>query len=59
MGQHINAKRRQAEAERKKSYIEKYIPHIGIALRDILDLTEKQEDRVNVTLRKMLERRPV
>jgi DNA topoisomerase-6 subunit B len=59
MGQHINARKRQAEAERKKSYIEKYIPHIGIALREILALNEKQEDRVNVTLRKMLERRPV
>jgi DNA topoisomerase-6 subunit B len=59
MGQHISARRRLAEAERKKSYIEKYIPHIGIALREILSLDEKQEDRVNVTLRKMLERRPV
>ncbi|HSW38516.1 MAG TPA: DNA topoisomerase VI subunit B, partial [Acidobacteriota bacterium] len=33
---HLRAHRRAAEEAKKKSYIEKYIPHIGIALRDIL-----------------------
>ena len=28
----------------KRSYIEKYIPHIGIALQEILDLTDRERD---------------
>ena len=40
---HIRAHRRAVEEEKKKSYIEKYIPHIGIALREILSLPEKVE----------------
>ena len=40
---HIRAHRRAVDEEKKKSYIEKYIPHIGIALREILGLTRKVE----------------
>ena len=53
---HIRAHRREAEEAKKKSYIEKYIPHIGIALREILGLTEKAEKKVVVTLKDVLER---
>jgi len=53
---HIRAHRRAAEEEKKKSYIEKYIPHIGIALREILGLTEKGEQDVVKTLKVVLER---
>jgi DNA topoisomerase-6 subunit B len=53
---HIRAHRRAADEEKKKSYIEKYIPHIGIALREILGLTEKAEKDVVVTLKDVLER---
>ena len=48
--------RKHADAERKRQYIEKYIPHIGIALREILDLSENQEKRVVSTLTDTLER---
>jgi DNA topoisomerase-6 subunit B len=44
------------DEEKKKSYIEKYIPHIGIALREILGLTEKGERDVVTTLVDVLER---
>jgi DNA topoisomerase-6 subunit B len=41
-------KRLRAEYD-KRSYIEKYIPHIGIALQEILDLTNEDRDAtVNV-----------
>jgi DNA topoisomerase-6 subunit B len=30
----------------RRSYIEKYLPHIGIALQDILDLSNNERDRV-------------
>src|SRR4029450_3882598 len=42
-------KRRRAEFD-KRSYIEKYIPHIGIALQEILDLTDKERDETVNTL---------
>jgi DNA topoisomerase-6 subunit B len=44
------------EEEKKKSYIEKYIPHIGIALREILALSEKAESDLVVRLKDVLER---
>lgn len=53
---HIRAHRRAIDEEKKKSYIEKYIPHIGIALREILGLSEKDENAVVVTLKDVLER---
>jgi len=53
---HIRAHRRAVDEEKKKSYIEKYIPHIGIALREILGLSEKAERQVVVTLKDVLER---
>ncbi len=52
---HIRAHRRAAEEEKKKSYIERYIPHIGIALREILGLPEKEEAELVTTLRDVLE----
>lgn len=56
LASHIRAHRRAAEEEKKKSYIEKYIPHIGIALREILALSEREEREVVTTLVDVLER---
>jgi DNA topoisomerase VI subunit B len=53
---HIRAHKRAVEEEKKKSYIEKYIPHIGIALREILGLTDKAETELVTTLKLVLER---
>jgi DNA topoisomerase VI subunit B len=53
---HIRAHRRAVDEEKKKSYIEKYIPHIGIALREILGFNEKAEKDVVATLKDVLER---
>jgi DNA topoisomerase-6 subunit B len=53
---HVSRKRREAESERKRSYIEKYIPHIGIALQDILGLKENQKEQVIRKLTDVLER---
>ncbi|MFC2171850.1 DNA topoisomerase VI subunit B [Acidobacteriota bacterium] len=50
-------KRRHDMAEKKKRmYIEKYIPHIGIALKQILKLSDKKEAEIVSTLTKTLER---
>jgi DNA topoisomerase-6 subunit B len=49
--------RRRAEAEaKKKSYIDKFIPHIGIALKDILGFSDREEKKVVDRLRLTLER---
>jgi DNA topoisomerase-6 subunit B len=56
LGSHIRAHRRAVDEEKKRSYIEKYIPHIGIALREILGLTEKAEGELVATLKDVLER---
>jgi DNA topoisomerase-6 subunit B len=46
-------KRLRAEYD-KRSYIEKYIPHIGIALQEILDLSDPQRDGTVKTLEDVL-----
>ena len=49
--------RREARREHKKrSYIQKYIPHIGDALRDILELGASERDEVVAMLTDTLER---
>ena len=53
---HIRAHRKAVDEEKKKSYIEKYIPHIGIALREILGLSEKAERELVLRLKQVLER---
>ena len=53
---HLSRRHRENEAERKRSHIEKYIPHLALGLKDILDLPARDEDRVVTTLRRMLER---
>ncbi len=52
----LSRRRREADAERKRSYIETYIPHIGIGLRDLIGLNEKQEAQIVTTLTGLLER---
>ena len=53
---YLSKRKRQAEADRKRSYIEKYIPHLALGLKDILALSDKQKDKVEDDLTKMLER---
>jgi len=48
-------KRLRAEFD-KRSYIEKYIPHIGIALQEILDLTDPDRDSTVHTLDDVLQK---
>jgi DNA topoisomerase VI subunit B len=56
LGVFIRRGAREREAERKRSYIEKYIPHVGIALREILSLSEGEEKKIVTTLKDTLER---
>jgi len=57
LGVWVRRRRREEDAEKKRSYIEKYIPHIGIALREILGFSAKEEVRVVTTLKDTLQRK--
>jgi DNA topoisomerase-6 subunit B len=52
----VRRRRKAAESERKKAFIQKYIPHIAIALREILELSERQEKTMVNQLTDVLER---
>ena len=54
LGTHIRKGKRLLREFEKRSYIEKYIPHIGIALQEILDLSDKQRDDTVDTLEDVL-----
>ncbi len=56
LASYVRKKRKAAEEGKKKSYIEKYLPHIGIGLKEILDLSDKEEKAMLVTLKDTLER---
>jgi DNA topoisomerase-6 subunit B len=56
LGIFIRRGMREADAEKKRSYIEKYIPHIGIALQEILGISDKERDKVCDVLKDTLEK---
>jgi len=47
---------REREEEKKRSYIQQYIPHIGIALQEILGFSDKEEEKIVTKLKDTLER---
>jgi len=53
---YLSRRRRQLEAERKRNYMELYIPHLALGLKQILKLKDKEEDRIVTKLKRMLER---
>lgn len=60
-GRKLNAyvrKKRHIVAESKKrDYISTFIPHVGIALKELLNLKKKDKEKVEKLLKKMLEKR--
>jgi DNA topoisomerase-6 subunit B len=52
----LSKRRRETEAQRKLDYLEMYLPHIGIGLRELLNLPEQEEKQVTEKLKVMLER---
>lgn len=56
MQRYLRRKKRVSDELKKRGYIDKYIPHIGEALRDILSLDEAQTGRVVEQLRETLEK---
>jgi len=56
LGRYVRRTVRVRQELKKRSYIEKYIPAIGQALRDILDLEDKQVEKVCSDLKDILQR---
>jgi len=56
LGRHIKRRKREADALKKQGYIQKYIPHIGDALQEILTLNETEREDVITVLTDTLER---
>lgn len=56
LSMHIRRGRRLADEHRKRSYLERYLPVIGEALQNILNLSDQQRDAALVQLEEILER---
>jgi DNA topoisomerase-6 subunit B len=55
LGAFVRHRRRVADEEKKRSYIEKYIPHIGDALQQILGLSNAKRNQRVEDLKSILE----
>jgi DNA topoisomerase-6 subunit B len=53
---HIRKRKREADEEKKRAYIVQYIPQVAVGLQQILDLSDKDRDKVVVNLTDVLER---
>jgi DNA topoisomerase-6 subunit B len=56
VGVFVRRRRREADEEKKRAYIEKYIPTIGQALQEILGFTDAKRERTVTNLKTILER---
>ena len=56
LGMHIRKGRKVASEFEKREYIDKYLPHVGIGLQEILGLSAEQREDTVETLRETLEK---
>jgi DNA topoisomerase-6 subunit B len=56
LGIHVRRQKKMKQEMMKRDYIKTYLPHIGEALRDILDLKDKQVNNVVEKLKDTLEK---
>ena len=49
-------KKRVGDELKKRSYIEKYIPHLATGLKELLSLSEAEEARLEAELKSLLEK---
>jgi DNA topoisomerase-6 subunit B len=56
LGMHVRKQRRIKDELNKRGYIEIYLPHIGQALKDILELKDPQVEKVLTKLKVVLEK---
>ncbi len=56
LGSYIHKKKRIHAEQQKRSYIEQYIPHVGEALKELLDLKVVDEKKIEQMLKIILEK---
>jgi DNA topoisomerase-6 subunit B len=56
LGKYLRKQHKAKDEEKKKSYLEKYVSIIGVALREILALKQIDENKINKNLKDVLER---
>ena len=56
MSVHVNRRRKEQDAAKKREYIGSYIPHISNALRNILSLNDRAEKKITSLLTDVLEK---
>jgi DNA topoisomerase-6 subunit B len=57
LASYVNKKRRIHAESKKRDYIETYIPHIGIALKELLNLKDMDQKKVERMLKQILEKK--
>jgi len=55
LGSYVSKKKRLNAETQKRSYIEKYIPHVGDALKELLSLKQSDEEKIKNLLKEILE----
>ncbi len=55
LGSYVNKKKRVGAELKKRSYIDKYIPHVADALKELLSLKDGEKEKIETQLRDMLE----
>jgi DNA topoisomerase-6 subunit B len=55
LAEHLHQESRLKREYDKRSHIEKYLPHVGIALQEILELTDDQRDQSVASLDEVLQ----
>jgi len=53
---YVRKKKKIHDEGKKRSYIEKYLPHVASALKELLDLTKTDEEKIKELLVEMLEK---
>jgi DNA topoisomerase-6 subunit B len=56
LASYVMKKRKVKDEFKKRSYIEKYIPHVGQALQEMLKLSDIEEKRIEGNLKELLEK---
>ena len=56
LGSYISKKKRVGDELKKRGYIEKYIPHVSEALKELLQLRDEEKAKLEVELKELLEK---
>lgn len=55
LASYVMKKKKVKDEFKKRSYIEKYIPHVSLALQELLKLSTTEQKRIEANLKEMLE----